>query len=101
LDSFNENFIDGFNATTSPALIDPLGEISKAYFDAISNDLFNKEMNEKCSKTIVYTAMHGVGANYIDQAVAAAGFKPLVHVQEQRGKPGSGVCCCDCAAYVR
>ena len=35
---------------------------------------------------IIYTAMHGVGANYIDRAFQVAGFMPVIHVKEQKGK---------------
>jgi hypothetical protein len=30
--------------------------------------------------------MHGVGASYIDRAFQVAGFLPVIHVKEQKGK---------------
>ena len=43
-------------------------------------------MNSKYKGRIVYTAMHGVGADYIDKAFEIAGFQPVIHVKEQRGR---------------
>ena len=43
-------------------------------------------MNCSFKAPVVYTAMHGVGAGYVDRAVESCGFKPLVHVMEQRGE---------------
>ena len=43
-------------------------------------------MNQSCRRKIVYTAMHGVGSDFIDKAFEATGFDPVIHVKEQRGK---------------
>ena len=43
-------------------------------------------MNQNCKQKIVYTAMHGVGSDFIDKAFEATGFDPVIHVKEQRGR---------------
>jgi len=43
-------------------------------------------MNGNFKGRIVYTAMHGVGASYIDRAFQVAGFLPVIHVKEQKGR---------------
>ena len=48
--------------------------------------LFEEKMNRKYKKKIVYTPMHGVGADTIDLVFDACGFQPVVHVKEQRRK---------------
>ena len=48
--------------------------------------LFEEKMNRKYKKKIVYTSMHGVGADTIDLVFDACGFQPVIHVKEQRRK---------------
>ena len=67
-------------------MIDPLEDTSKDYFGTLKSMLFDEAMNRKYQGKIVYTAMHGVGANFIDQAFKVSGFQPVMHVKEQRGK---------------
>ena len=67
-------------------LTDPLKATSHGYYnDTLKAILFDEDMNRNFEGKIVYTAMHGVGADYIDQAFATAGFQPVIHVKEQRG----------------
>ena len=66
--------------------MDPLKETSKQYCDSMKSILFEEKMNRKYKKKIVYTPMHGVGADTIDLVFDACGFQPVVHVKEQRRK---------------
>ena len=85
--AFNEDNInyDGIN------LIDPLEEASKGYLGTLKSMLFDDSMNKRYKGKIVYTSMHGVGANFIDMAFEAAEFQPVIHVKEQRGKENDGM----------
>ena len=86
LEPFSEEAFDESKITyQAPSLIDPLKEESSSYFNALNSILFDKSMNKKCKRKIVYTAMHGVGAKFIDQAFEATGFDPVIHVKEQKG----------------
>ena len=67
-------------------VLDPLEEMSDAYFASLGRSVYAVEINSRLDVPIVYTAMHGVGADYVDRAVRVAGFRPLVHVPAQRGK---------------
>jgi len=80
--SFSDDLCD-----VSDLLEDPLEDTIQAYYQYIEAMLFDKEgLNQAYEgPPLVYTAMHGVGADYVDRAIAAAGFKqPVVHVKEQR-----------------
>lgn len=85
-DSFDETYIQKFNAESNPPVIDLLEVMSNEYYDVLNRGLMKRTNNEEYKESIVYTAMHGVGANFIDRAMEIAGFKPLVHVKEQRGE---------------
>ncbi len=78
-DAFNEDltmFQDNLN--------DPTEELGKRYYDTLQNLLYDEEMNAGFKKKVVYSAMHGVGASYIDQAFSMAKFAPVLHVDDQR-----------------
>jgi len=79
-----ETFDDNRIAYSNPNLIDPLEESSTSYFSVLNSILFDKSMNQSCRRKIVYTAMHGVGSDFIDKAFKATGFDPVIHVKEQR-----------------
>ena len=83
-DTFSEDFLRIFGS--SDQLTDPLEETCSAYYSSLESDLFDGPLDPNLfKKPVVYTAVHGVGADYIDRAVKVAGFAPLVHVKEQRG----------------
>ena len=42
-------------------------------------------MNGGSGVKIVYSAMHGVGADFLDRAFKVVGLRPVVHVKKQRG----------------
>jgi len=52
----------------------------------LCNLIVDFDRNRNFNGRIVYTPMHGVGANYIDRAFQVAGFLPVIHVKDQRGK---------------
>merc|ERR1712018_225056 len=58
--------------------------MSKDYFGTLKSMLFDATMNRRYKGKIVYTPMHGVGANFIDEAFDVCGFQPVIHVKEQR-----------------
>ena len=87
LEPFGEEAFNESRVTyDDPNLIDPLKESSLAYFSTLNSILFDKTMNQNCKRKIVYTAMHGVGSDFIDKAFEATGFDPVIHVKEQRGR---------------
>ena len=45
---------------------------------------YDQSLNSDLSQKIIYTAMHGVGATYIDRAFETVKFKPVIHVSEQK-----------------
>ncbi len=58
---------------------------------AVAPDRRRRREEEEEATPVVYTAMHGVGADYVDAAFRRAGFRPLIHVEEQRGKKDGGI----------
>ncbi len=60
--------------------------MSADYYIDMTDFLYDKAMNERSCAKIVYSAMHGVGSNFIDKAFAAAGLQPVHHVKQQRGE---------------
>merc|ERR1712223_20166 len=77
-DSFSDDLSNFKEALVNPE------EFADAYYNTLKSLLYDETMNSKFDKKIVYSAMHGVGASYIDRAFATAKFAPVVHVQEQR-----------------
>ena len=80
--------IDG-NAAASidghAKLIDPTDEITKVYFDLIKQYSFcdAESVNSKTDLRVVFTAMHGVGKEWVARALAAFGLPEYVPVAEQ------------------
>ncbi len=65
--------------------LDSREELCNAYYTMLCNLIVDFDRNRNFNGRIVYTPMHGVGANYIDRAFQVAGFMPVIHVKEQRG----------------
>eukprot|EP00094_Tigriopus_californicus_P008514 TCALIF_08206-PA protein Name:"Similar to PGM2 Phosphoglucomutase-2 (Homo sapiens)" AED:0.04 eAED:0.04 QI:1733/0.87/0.77/1/0.87/0.88/9/0/593 len=86
-ESFDETYIQNYNDKSNPPVIDLLEVMSNEYYEVLNRGLMKRTNNEEYKESIVYTAMHGVGANFIDRALETAGFKALVHVKEQRVEP--------------
>jgi phosphomannomutase len=61
--------------------------VQKGYLQSVSG-LLNKHADRKSLK-VVYSAMHGVGAKFIDEIFSLSGLAKLVHVQSQQQPDGS------------
>ena len=57
------------------------------YLQSVSG-LLNKHADRKSLK-VVYSAMHGVGAKFIDEIFSLSGLEKLVHVQSQQQPDGT------------
>lgn len=72
---------------TSPLLKDPFDEMFKSYYAKllknIPQDLLTNS-NATSDIRFVYSAMHGVGYNYVEKAFEVAKLKPLIPVKEQQ-----------------
>lgn len=65
-------------------LNDPLQEAKDFYMKTLGQDVEQQKLNQECSINFTYTAMHGVGYLYMEEAFRTAKFKPFVVVEEQR-----------------
>ena len=55
------------------------------YYDDLRSFVYDEAMNAGSGVKMVYSAMHGVGADFLDRAFKVAGLSPVVHVKKQRG----------------
>ena len=69
----------------SELISDSLLEFSGKYFADLKSDFGDQSLSSGMKHNLVYTAMHGVGSEFIDRAAMETGFKPVIHVKEQRG----------------
>ncbi|XP_055957447.1 phosphopentomutase [Patella vulgata] len=67
---------------TSNLCKDPYSEIYQKYNECIRDLTTSKDIN-KDSPLFTYTAMHGVGYHYIQEAFRVSGFRELIAVKEQ------------------
>merc|ERR1712223_875217 len=66
-------------------IVDPTEEMGDLYYNDLREQLYDAEkLNSNFKKKIIYTAMHGVGANYIERAFKMAKFQNPVMVAEQK-----------------
>lgn len=63
---------------------DPLNDLMQSYFHDLKQDVLYPEVNKNTILKFTYTAMHGVGYEYMRAAFDAANFKPFVTVKEQQ-----------------
>ncbi|KAG7206609.1 hypothetical protein KM043_000291 [Ampulex compressa] len=63
---------------------DPLEDIMKSYMPDLAKDVLYPEVNKNTILKFTYTAMHGVGYEYMAAAFGAANFKPFIAVEEQK-----------------
>ncbi|XP_077983669.1 phosphopentomutase-like isoform X2 [Glandiceps talaboti] len=68
---------------TSPLCKDPFNEVHTDYYKDIVKHCRHRSLNEKSAVTFTYTAMHGVGTQFAEEAFKVFGFKPFVPVKEQ------------------
>jgi len=68
---------------TSPLCIDPLDEVLSCYMRDVQQHCHHRELNKSSDLTITYTAMHGVGGRYEEEAFKAFSLRPFVATVEQ------------------
>ncbi|XP_008559651.1 phosphopentomutase [Microplitis demolitor] len=68
---------------SSPLYKDPLAQVMSSYNELIKEEVIYPEINKKTDLKITYTAMHGVGYEYMRQAFKAANLNELIPVEEQ------------------
>jgi len=56
----------------------------KAYLDRLESGLVVDKATMASLGPVVYTAMHGVGADFVEAAFSRANLQPPLHVKEQR-----------------
>ena len=61
----------------NPLFTDPLNEVMKSYFEDLKDGVLYPETNKNTILKFTYTAMHGVGFNYMTSAFAAANLKVI------------------------
>eukprot|EP01113_Clastostelium_recurvatum_P029932 TRINITY_DN3624_c0_g1_i2.p1 TRINITY_DN3624_c0_g1~~TRINITY_DN3624_c0_g1_i2.p1 ORF type:complete len:288 (+),score=69.84 TRINITY_DN3624_c0_g1_i2:272-1135(+) len=65
-------------------LKDPIDEVSAAYFEKVgSTCCFHQAYNASSKVPITYTAMHGVGAEWVARSFATFNLPPYIPVPEQ------------------
>lgn len=68
-----------------PLMVDPLTPMLQGYLKECTAKLsWTADANASNVPLITYTAMHGVGADYVDHMFAAFGLQPVIHTPEQR-----------------
>jgi hypothetical protein len=56
-------------------LSDPLQEAKDSYMKTLGQDELQQKLNQECDINFTYTAMHGVGYLYMEEAFRTAKFK--------------------------
>lgn len=75
------------DALSSPLLKDPYDEMFKLYYEKLLENIPKElvtNVNDNSDIRYVYSAMHGVGYNFVQKSFAVAKLKPLIAVAEQR-----------------
>ncbi|XP_050459264.1 glucose 1,6-bisphosphate synthase [Cataglyphis hispanica] len=63
---------------------DPRDDIVRLYYQDLKETVLYPEVNKNTSLKFTYTALHGVGYEYMIAAFEAANFKPFITVEEQK-----------------
>ncbi|EZA54197.1 Phosphoglucomutase-2 [Ooceraea biroi] len=63
---------------------DPRDDIMNSYYKDLNDKVLYPEVNKNTTLKFTYTAMHGVGYEYMAAAFETANFKPFVTVEEQK-----------------
>ncbi|KAB0802826.1 hypothetical protein PPYR_05012 [Photinus pyralis] len=76
---------DTSTISTSDKNVDPLAETESTYIDIVSGDILDehKAINAKTALKFTYSAMHGVGYNYVVKLMNAVNLQ-LIPVEEQK-----------------
>lgn len=75
------------SSLNSPLVRDPFKEMYQLYYDKLVANIpkdFLTGFNPKSDIRYVYSAMHGVGYRFVEDAVNIANLRPLLPVKEQR-----------------
>ena len=62
----------------TPLYTDPLNDVMHSYYSIIKNNTLYPEVNQNTILKFTYTAMHGVGYNYMVAGFENANFKVLI-----------------------
>jgi phosphoglucomutase/phosphopentomutase len=68
---------------TSPLVVDPYEQIHTEYMDALKKYSVNRERNASCPIRFTYTAMHGVGAMFVEEAFRTFNLPGYIPVKQQ------------------
>ncbi|KAL0131823.1 hypothetical protein PUN28_002994 [Cardiocondyla obscurior] len=63
---------------------DPRDDIMQQYYEDLQNDVIYPAVNRDSTLKFTYTAMHGVGHEYMTAAFEAVNLKPFITVEEQK-----------------
>ncbi|XP_014484362.1 PREDICTED: phosphoglucomutase-2 isoform X2 [Dinoponera quadriceps] len=68
----------------NPLNMDPTTYITECYYKDLRDGVLYPEINKNTTLKFTYTAMHGVGYDYMKSAFDAANFEPFLVVEEQQ-----------------
>ncbi|XP_076751636.1 phosphoglucomutase 2 [Xylocopa sonorina] len=68
----------------SPLYLDPWNDVMHSYINDLKETVLYPEVNKNTILKFTYTAMHGVGYEYMTAAFNAANLKPFIVVEEQK-----------------
>jgi phosphomannomutase len=80
-----ENSWDTSILATNNQLSDPLQEAKHFYMKTLGQDVLQHNLNRDCHINFTYTAMHGVGYLYMEEAFRTVKFK--VHISNIKSFP--------------
>jgi phosphomannomutase len=80
-----ENSWDTSILATNNQLSDPLQEAKHFYMQTLGKDVQQQNLNRDCNINFTYTAMHGVGYLYMEEAFRTVKFK--VHISNIKSFP--------------
>lgn len=71
------------NPRNNEKCVDPLKQIWNKYFSVIESNVFDKNSVKESNLRITYTALHGVGHDYLTEGLKVCGFKNYNPVESQ------------------
>lgn len=63
---------------------DPMVPVKRAYYESISNRIFDSDVVKSTQLKFTYTSMHGVGHAYLTEALGLCGFPSFYPVMSQQ-----------------
>ncbi|KAK3794868.1 hypothetical protein RRG08_001019 [Elysia crispata] len=79
--SWDTSILD--NESVKPLIIDPMDDVIRKYNEAAVAVCYTREQNAECPVRFTYTAMHGVGYEFVCHAFKAFDFQEPIPVVEQ------------------